>query len=116
MGPILGSIVAAGFYKFIKVLEYETANPSQDADKDIMRRAEEHDLSPPGTGNGRRSHTYGDFADSNEQKSIESLPQVPAATRTVAGPDRASTSDHVVRRQQDDGLVRRLDRGASYTA
>ncbi|KAK5136186.1 hypothetical protein LTR08_004023 [Meristemomyces frigidus] len=32
LGPILGSIVAAGFYKFIKVLEYETANPDQDRD------------------------------------------------------------------------------------
>ncbi|KAF2152783.1 aquaporin [Myriangium duriaei CBS 260.36] len=32
VGPILGSIVAAGFYKFIKLLEYETANPGQDLD------------------------------------------------------------------------------------
>lgn len=29
---MLGSIVAAGFYKFIKILEYETANPDQDMD------------------------------------------------------------------------------------
>lgn len=32
MGPALGSVLAAGFYKFIKVLEYETANPGQDLD------------------------------------------------------------------------------------
>lgn len=32
LGPILGSIVAAGFYKFIKILEYESANPNQDTD------------------------------------------------------------------------------------
>lgn len=32
LGPFLGSIIAAGFYKFIKVLEYETANPGQDMD------------------------------------------------------------------------------------
>lgn len=32
-GPILGAIVAAGFYKFIKILEYETANPDQDSDR-----------------------------------------------------------------------------------
>lgn len=40
LGPILGSIVAAGFYKFIKVLEYETANPDQDVDhaKTVDRR------------------------------------------------------------------------------
>jgi len=32
VGPILGAIIAAGFYKFIKILEYETANPGQDND------------------------------------------------------------------------------------
>jgi hypothetical protein len=32
VGPILGSIVAAGFYKFIKILEYETVNPGQDVE------------------------------------------------------------------------------------
>jgi aquaporin related protein len=32
LGPVLGSIIAAGFYKFIKILEYETANPGQDLD------------------------------------------------------------------------------------
>ncbi|KAB8290420.1 hypothetical protein EYC80_010852 [Monilinia laxa] len=31
VGPILGAILASGFYKFIKMLEYETANPGQDA-------------------------------------------------------------------------------------
>ena len=30
LGPLLGAIVAAGFYKFIKILEYENANPGQD--------------------------------------------------------------------------------------
>jgi aquaporin related protein len=33
LGPILGSVLASGFYKFIKMLEYETANPGQDFDK-----------------------------------------------------------------------------------
>ena len=32
VGPILGSLLASGFYKFIKVIEYETANPGQDLD------------------------------------------------------------------------------------
>lgn len=36
-GPILGAILAAGFYKFIKVLEYETANPAQDTDGANLR-------------------------------------------------------------------------------
>lgn len=29
-GPFLGALIAAGFYKFVKILEYETANPGQD--------------------------------------------------------------------------------------
>ena len=30
IGPILGGLLAAAFYKFVKILEYETANPGQD--------------------------------------------------------------------------------------
>jgi aquaporin rerated protein, other eukaryote len=30
VGPILGSLLASGFYMFIKALEYETVNPEQD--------------------------------------------------------------------------------------
>ncbi|KAI1388731.1 aquaporin-like protein [Hypoxylon trugodes] len=30
VGPVLGSLVASGFYIFIKALEYETVNPQQD--------------------------------------------------------------------------------------
>ncbi|CAD0054927.1 unnamed protein product [Aureobasidium pullulans] len=30
LGPLMGSVLAVGFYKFIKTLEYETANPGQD--------------------------------------------------------------------------------------
>lgn len=33
VGPILGSLLASGFYKFMKMLEYETANPGQDFDE-----------------------------------------------------------------------------------
>ena len=33
IGPFLGSLLASGFYKFIKVLEYETANLGQDFDE-----------------------------------------------------------------------------------
>ena len=32
LGPVLGALVAAGFYWFIKSCEYETANPGQDFD------------------------------------------------------------------------------------
>ena len=30
LGPALGALIAVGFYRFCKVLEYETANPGQD--------------------------------------------------------------------------------------
>ncbi|KAI9702660.1 MAG: hypothetical protein M1820_006166 [Bogoriella megaspora] len=32
VGPIIGVLIAVTFYKFIKILEYEMANPGQDAD------------------------------------------------------------------------------------
>ena len=30
VGPALGALLAVGFYRFVKILEYETANPGQD--------------------------------------------------------------------------------------
>lgn len=30
LGPLLGTLLAVGFYRFVKLLEYETANPGQD--------------------------------------------------------------------------------------
>ncbi|KAL6718266.1 Aquaporin-1 [Lecanora helva] len=33
LGPLLGSLLASAFYKLIKALEYETANPGQDFDE-----------------------------------------------------------------------------------
>ncbi|TKA74683.1 hypothetical protein B0A55_04714, partial [Friedmanniomyces simplex] len=30
LGPFLGALLAVGFYRFVKALEYETANPGQD--------------------------------------------------------------------------------------
>ena len=35
LGPILGSLLASGFYMFIKALEYETVNPEQDATGEV---------------------------------------------------------------------------------
>lgn len=32
LGPALGAVIAFGFYKLVKILEYETANPGQDFD------------------------------------------------------------------------------------
>lgn len=33
VGPIIGSLIAVVFYQFIKILEYEMANPGQDGDE-----------------------------------------------------------------------------------
>lgn len=32
VGPLVGTFIAVFFYKFIKMLEYEMANPGQDGD------------------------------------------------------------------------------------
>lgn len=48
MGPLLGSLVASGFFWFIKSCEYQTANPGQDFD-DLEASAykPEEDLTRP---------------------------------------------------------------------
>ena len=39
VGPAAGAAIAVVFYNFIKILEYEMANPDQDADeKDIKEK------------------------------------------------------------------------------
>ena len=38
VGPFLGSLVAVIFYKIIKALEYETANPGQDLNEKEARK------------------------------------------------------------------------------
>ena len=48
VGPILGSLLASGFYMFIKALEYETVNPEQDA------AGEEGHMFDPTTGEEKR--------------------------------------------------------------
>lgn len=38
IGPSLGALLAAGFFKFVKMLEYELANPGQDSDREKHRQ------------------------------------------------------------------------------
>lgn len=40
LGPAIGAIAAFMFYKFIKILEYEMANPGQDAEDPETARLE----------------------------------------------------------------------------
>lgn len=35
VGPVLGTLAAAGFYKMMKILHYETVVPGQDADDEL---------------------------------------------------------------------------------
>jgi aquaporin related protein len=44
VGPGLGAVLAVVFYKFIKMLEYEVANPGQDDDdKDELVKEKEEE-------------------------------------------------------------------------
>ncbi|RYP00945.1 hypothetical protein DL765_010888 [Monosporascus sp. GIB2] len=50
LGPILGALLAAGFYLFLKALEYETVNPGQDDAGDAPIHDMERVMSNPSTG------------------------------------------------------------------
>ncbi|KAK5127316.1 hypothetical protein LTR08_004355 [Meristemomyces frigidus] len=139
LGPILGSIAAAGFYKLIKILEYETANPDADAAEREAKRANSsseqarhRQLAAAPTRTSNSSHTYGDFADRNER----SPARVPSAAMQspamgTANDAFAGLSEGGIHSGQNvehnaavdspgmvvgDGVVRRLGRGSSYVA
>ncbi|MCJ1456482.1 hypothetical protein MMC28_006843 [Mycoblastus sanguinarius] len=58
IGPLLGTLLASGFYKFMKMLEYETANPGQDFDELEKERFDpEIDTTRPDPINMAASHT-----------------------------------------------------------
>lgn len=42
LGPALGALVAVGFYRFVKMLEYETANPGADFNEHEQEMFDEH--------------------------------------------------------------------------
>jgi hypothetical protein len=58
VGPVLGALLAAGFYKISKWLEYETVNPGQDDEgplpDDEASRYRAGDIEAEGA-DGRRS-------------------------------------------------------------
>ena len=49
VGPIFGALLASGLYRFMKLLEYETANPGQDFDEHERAQfdPEKHTSRPP---------------------------------------------------------------------
>ena len=88
VGPMLGSCLAAGFYKFIKALEYETANPDADAsDEHIEIKRVHSDGSRPATA----SHTNGTM--SGTTNGNHAVPFTPSAMATGAAPTTHSYQD-----------------------
>ncbi|KAG7007658.1 hypothetical protein G7Y79_00008g022960 [Physcia stellaris] len=66
VGPILGALLATGFYKFIKILEYETANPGQDSDDlESLRQG-----SAENTGSEAKAPSAHDFGATTKQTNM----------------------------------------------
>ncbi|KAK5114681.1 hypothetical protein LTR62_002254 [Meristemomyces frigidus] len=84
VGPMLGALLAAAFYKFIKALEYETANPSKDDEATELHHREDQRVD---TGD---SHSYGDFASKTheEENGVAPLTQgAPLAENVLVVPN-----------------------------
>lgn len=115
VGPILGALVAAGFYKFIKMLEYETANPDQDAAETTARKQAEviketattSDLSPTSTSPG----THSDAA-----RTIDAPAALHVANGGVDTGAPETTEKPWSTATDMNDQTRRLGRGASYMA
>jgi aquaporin rerated protein, other eukaryote len=75
IGPALGSLVAVVFYRILKILEYETANPGQDFDE---QEAEAF-------------HGPSDGADDPEDASQVARPNVAAAPETSGSGGRTNS-------------------------
>lgn len=58
LGPIMGAIIAAAFYKFIKYLEYESSNPGQDDDGIPFYRVVTYNQRSPRRSNSVSSLTH----------------------------------------------------------
>ncbi|RYP87424.1 hypothetical protein DL769_000520 [Monosporascus sp. CRB-8-3] len=56
VGPILGALVASGFYVLIKTLEYETVNPEQDYDTPARKTPLVNGRGGPDTNGDSRPH------------------------------------------------------------
>lgn len=74
VGPLMGSIFAVAFYWFIKVLEYELANPGQDADEKMN--------DPPRTPNNHRMpHVVEERAVESGSRGTESIASIDLGQR-----------------------------------
>ncbi|KAK6436816.1 Aquaporin-1 [Oleoguttula sp. CCFEE 5521] len=82
LGPILGSILASGFYKFIKILEYETANPDQDTDHATKVARRKKLLMAAGINEADASHVANELTIANNVDGANEK-----ASSTHGGPD-----------------------------
>jgi len=81
VGPILGGLLASGFYKFIKGLEYETVNPGQDDDIEAAHTFNpNNDTTEPSSAFAPDQYTNNTYADKDE--GLENHNQNGFASRT----------------------------------
>ena len=122
VGPGLGSLVAVGFYKLVKGLEYETVNPGQDAthekEKQFQQdRAETIDDLEDGrvssTAEARNRDNYSGQAQAQHPAHSNYTPATNYAPNTTA-----SNPSHYPRTQNDvQNLVNsRVERNAAHNA
>ena len=88
IGPFFGSLVAVLFYKIVKALEYETANPGQDQDEKEARKYKPqtkpnpNSSDPPGV---ERAHSSHDRQGRSERRG-------PGASYSRDGPNHSRNS------------------------
>jgi len=98
LGPVLGSIVAAGFYKFIKTLEYETANPDQDMDHAAKVQRKKHLLMAAGINEADASHVA---------KELQAAATEPTEKNTAdAGVDNGGPDGNMMANGQGDDYLK----------
>jgi aquaporin related protein len=107
VGPFIGSLLAIGFYKFIKMLEYEMANPGQDGDdvNDPTKNPnhEVREKQRATTAKVLESLGYPGLVDRQQQASVEPMRQ--AEEGTYYGSRATSVLDDEPERRAPSGLA-----------
>lgn len=108
VGPCLGSCVAVGFYRFVKLLEYETANPGADFNEkeaevftfDEENAASAKDVSRPTIAAGQPDY----IADSSgvRPSTSRSGDQIPGFGGRVDGADASEAYRNAPRAEEGD--------------
>lgn len=105
VGPILGSLLATGFYLLVKALEYETVNPEQDTDGSMRMTFD------PSTGEEKRVahglHSHHSTSDHPARTSTDPLSN-PVASPGRSYNGRSSMGDHMYRESDNLEAGRRV--------